>query len=214
MVGGVPSVAPMDENTGTRPDQPEPTIPLSGPTPPSSLVPPSGRAADGRWTTNGRPHSSTSLTPFVVVPDANGAIEFYRDVFGARVVDVTRFGDVVAHAVLDLGQGLLQLGDAVPDYHLVLPPAGDDDCYSLGLYVPDVDAVVEAAVEAGATLREPATDFVSGDRYASIRDPFGVRWSIMTRVEDLSDEESTRRVAAWAAEMAAQQADGVAADER
>ena len=51
---------------------------------------------------------------------------------------------------------------------------------------------------AGATVREPLTTFVSGDRYASIRDPFGIRWTIMTRVEDLSEEESARRVAEWA----------------
>jgi PhnB protein len=43
------------------------------------------------------------------------------------------------------------------------------------------------------------TTWVSGDRYASIRDPFGVRWTVMTRVEDLSAEESERRVAEWAA---------------
>jgi len=58
--------------------------------------------------------------------------------------------------------------------------------------------VVERAVSAGATLREPLSTFVSGDRYASLIDPFGVRWAIMTRVEDLSAEESRRRVADWA----------------
>ncbi len=44
---------------------------------------------------------------------------------------------------------------------------------------------------------------MSGDRFASIRDPFGVRWAVMTRVEDLSEEESAARVAAWAKEQAA-----------
>jgi hypothetical protein len=53
-------------------------------------------------------------------------------------------------------------------------------------------------VSAGATLRERLTTFVSGDRYASLIDPFGVRWSIMTRVEDLSSDETRRRVADWA----------------
>jgi hypothetical protein len=75
--------------------------------------------------------------------------------------------------------------------------------YSLALYVPNVDEVTATARAQGATIREPATTFVSGDRFASIFDPFGVRWSIMTRVEDLSPEESARRVAAW---TAAQQA--------
>lgn len=156
------------------------------------------RAATGAHTTNGLPHGATSLTPFLAIPGAQAAIEFYRDIFGARVVDVTEMGGVVAHAELDFGAGHLQLGEPMPDYHLVAPPGGDDDCYSMGLYVPDVDAVVERAIAAGATLREEPADFVSGDRYASIRDPFGVRWSIMTRVEDLSEEESAARVREWA----------------
>ena len=160
------------------------------------------RAAHGDHTDNGTPRGASSITPFLVIPEAREAIGFYRDVFGARVVDVTEMGGVVAHAVLDFGHGLLQLGEPIPDYHLVPPPAGDDDSYSLGLYVPDVDAVVQAAEAAGATVREPVADFVSGDRYASIRDPFGIRWSIMTRVEDLSEEESARRVAEWAATLA------------
>ncbi|GIF22717.1 PhnB protein [Actinoplanes tereljensis] len=156
------------------------------------------RAADGQYTTNGTPHGATSLTPFLAIPEARAAIDFYVKIFGARVVDVTEFGDVVAHAVLDFGNGLLQLGAPQPDYGLIAPPEGDQDCYSIGLYCPDVDAVVAAAEAAGATIREAPTSFVSGDRFASIRDPFGVRWSVMTRVEDLSEEESARRVAEWA----------------
>lgn len=108
----------------------------------------------GEHTTDGRPNSATSLTPFLAIPRARDAIAFYRDVFGARVVDVTEFGDVVAHADLDFGLGRLQLGEPSPDYHLVPAPSGDDDCYSLGLYVSDVDAVVRRAVAAGATVRE------------------------------------------------------------
>ncbi|WP_110180773.1 VOC family protein [Nocardioides solisilvae] len=156
-------------------------------------------AAHGEHTERGIPRGFTSLTPFLAVPDARGAIAFYRDVLGARVVDVTEMGGVVVHADLALAQGRFQVGEPSPDYHLVPPPAGDEDCYSLGLYVEDADAVVERAVAAGATLREPLATFVSGDRYASIRDPFGVRWTVMTRVEDLSEEESASRVAAWAA---------------
>lgn len=155
-------------------------------------------AANGAHTTNGMPHGATSLTPFLAIAGAAEAIEFYRDVFGARVVDVTEMGGVVAHADLDFGVGHLQLGEPMPDYHLVGAPVGEDDCYSMGLYVPDVDATVERAVAAGATVREAPADFVSGDRFASIRDPFGVRWSVMTRVEDLSEEESAERVREWA----------------
>jgi PhnB protein len=155
----------------------------------------------GQHTRNGLPHGSTSLTPFLAIKDAAGAIEFYRSVFGARVVDVTEFGGLVVHADLDFGNGRLQLGEPTAEYGLVPPPAGEEDCYSIGLYCADVDAVVAAAVEAGATIREAPSNFVSGDRFASIRDPFGVRWSILSRVEDLSEEESASRVAEWAASL-------------
>jgi PhnB protein len=162
--------------------------------------------ASGRHTTNGTPHGSTSLTPFIVVDGAAAAIEFYETVFRAKCLSRTEFPGpdgttIVAHAVLDFGNGRLELGDPNPEYHLVPPPADDDDCFSLAVYVPDVDAAVERAVVAGATVREPAAVFVSGDRFASIRDPFGIRWSVMTRVEDLSDEEVKARVDAWAATM-------------
>jgi PhnB protein len=153
----------------------------------------------GAHTTDGIPHGYTSLTPFIALTDARSAIEFYREVFGATASGVTEMGGVVAHADLDFGDGHLQLGEASPDYHLVPPPAGDDDCYSLAFYCADADAVVAAAEAAGATIREPVSTFVSGDRFASIRDPYGVRWSIMSRVEDLSPEESLRRVDEWAA---------------
>lgn len=154
----------------------------------------------GTHTTDGIPHGSTSLTPFLAVERADKAIEFYRSVFSARVVDVTEMGGVVVHADLDFGNGRLQLGEPNEAYGLVSAPA-EGDCYSMGFYCADADAVTARAEQAGATIREPVSTFVSGDRFASIRDPFGVRWSIMSRVEDLSEEESARRVAEWAAEQ-------------
>ena len=159
------------------------------------------RGATGKYTTGGVPHGASSLTPFLAIPGATEAIRFYREVFGARVVDVTEFSGVVVHADLAFESGHLQLGEPSADYGLVPPPAGDDDCYSIGLYCEDVDDVVARAERAGATIREPVSTFVSGDRFASIRDPFGVRWSLMSRVEDLAEEESARRVAAWAAQQ-------------
>lgn len=156
-------------------------------------------AAHGAHTTHGIPHGATSLTPFLAIPNAKAAIAFYNDVFGARTIAVTEFDGVVVHADVDFGTGRMQLGEPNPQYGLVAAPDGDADCYSIGLYCSNVDEVVARAEAAGATIREPIADFVSGDRYASIRDPFGVRWSIMTRVEDLSDEESAARVEAWAA---------------
>lgn len=158
--------------------------------------------ANGEHTTNGRPRGYSSLTPFIAVTPARKALDFYCGVFGATVVAITEFGDVLAHAELDFGTGRLQLGEPSPTYHLSAQSTTDDACYSIALYCPDVDAVVARAIAAGAVVREPVADFVSGDRFASIRDPFGVRWSIMTRTEDISDAESARRVEEWATSFA------------
>ncbi|NNC12404.1 VOC family protein [Planctomonas sp. JC2975] len=162
--------------------------------------------ANGQHTTNGMPHGSTSITPHIVVRNAAAALDFYRDVFGARVLDVTRFpgGDGVAHAILDFGTGMLTLSDPMESYGLVAPDEPERHDYSLALYVPNCDDVTDAAAAAGATVREPVATFVTGDRYSSLLDPFGVRWSVMTRVEDLSFEESADRVAQWASSQAAE----------
>ncbi|WP_025683801.1 VOC family protein [Paenibacillus maysiensis] len=157
----------------------------------------------GKYTKNGMPNGFTSITPFITVKNPSEAIEFYKTVFNARVKDITEYPDengnkIIVHAELDFGNGFLQLGAANPAYQLVLPPDEDNACYSLGIYVMNVDQVFENAVARGAKVREPIANFVSGDRFASILDPFGVRWSIMTRIEDLSEEESSRRVAEWA----------------
>jgi PhnB protein len=157
--------------------------------------------ANGQHTTNGTPHGYSSLTPHLAVSPASRALEMYASVFGMKVRDVMRMGDLVMHAVLELPSGRLTLSDPLPAFELVAPGPGGVFC-SFALYVPDVDAVVERAVAAGARVREPPATFVSGDRFASILDPFGVRWTIMTRVEDLSPEESAARVARWGEEQA------------
>jgi PhnB protein len=126
-------------------------------------------------------------------------VAFYRAAFHAIVEEVTEVGGLIAHAQLDYGLGRLTLSDPLPAYGLSAARSAEEANYSLALYVPDVDSVVARAVERGATVREPLANFVSGDRYSSIVDPFGVRWSIMTRVEDISDEVSARRVRDWAA---------------
>ena len=152
--------------------------------------------------TNGRPDGHTTLTPFLVCSPAAEAIRFYADVFGATVVQRMDGPDgTVVHAELDFGLGRLQLGDPNDAYGLVAPSGQESDRASSStcVYVADVDAVFARAVERGATVREQPATFVTGDRFASVHDPFGHRWAVMTKVEDVSPEEQERRLADWAA---------------
>ena len=151
--------------------------------------------------TNGRPEGYTTLTPFLVCSPAAEAIAFYEAVFGATVVSRMDGPDgSVMHAELEVGLGRLQLSDPNDEYGLVAPTGHADDKVSGStcIYVADVDAVFEKAVERGATVREKPSTFVTGDRFASIYDPFGHRWAVMTKVEDVSPEEAERRLAEWA----------------
>jgi hypothetical protein len=57
------------------------------------------------------------------------------------------------------------------------------------LYVEDVDAVFQRALDEGAKgVREPTDEFW-GDRFAQLEDPFGHVWSMATHVRDVSPEE-------------------------
>ena len=151
--------------------------------------------------TNGRPDGYTTLTPFLVCSPAAEAIRFYQEVFGATVVSRMDGPDgTVPHAELDFGSGRLQLGDPADAYGLAAPSrSADTVSSSTCIYVADVDAVFAKAVEHGATVREEPATFVTGDRFASIYDPFGHRWAVMTKVEDVDPEEADRRLAEWAA---------------
>ncbi|VEG57177.1 glyoxalase/bleomycin resistance protein/dioxygenase [Mycolicibacterium aurum] len=148
------------------------------------------------------PAGYTSLTPFLCVDGAAAAVDFYATVFGATVVEKMDGPDgTVAHAELDFGSGRLQLGDPADAYKIAAPDAGADVVtHSIALYCGDVDDVVAKAEKAGATVREAPQDFPTGDRFASLRDPFGIRWTVMTRVEDVTAEERDRRLSEWAAQ--------------
>lgn len=152
----------------------------------------------------GAPEGYTSLTPFLVCSPAAEAISFYAAVFGATVVSrMDGPGGTVPHAELAFAAGRLQLGDPSEEYGLAAPTPREDGATSSStcVYVADVDAVFVRAVEHGATVREEPATFVTGDRFCSVRDPFGHRWAIMTRVEDVSPEEGERRLAEWAAQQ-------------
>jgi uncharacterized glyoxalase superfamily protein PhnB len=150
--------------------------------------------------TNYRPEGYSSITPMLVVTPAAKAIEFYTEVFGARLTSRMDGPDgSVWHAELDLGTGRLQVMDPNDQWHMVGADASSDDVrYSLAVYVPDVDATVQRAKERGARVREAVADFaVTGDRFGSIQDPFGVRWSVMTRTVETSDAQVQKNLDAW-----------------
>lgn len=67
---------------------------------------------------------------------------------------------------------------------------------SLCLYVEDVDALFQQALDAGATQQRPVEDQFYGDRSGTLEDPFGHVWTVATHKEDVTEEEMEQRMKA------------------
>jgi PhnB protein len=100
----------------------------------------------------------------------------------------------LGHAELSIGSARFMLADEFPEMQCVSPIALQGTPVTLSVYVDDVDALAARAVDAGATLEAPIKDQFYGDRVAMLRDPFGHRWTLHTRIEDVSVDEMRRRM--------------------
>lgn len=139
------------------------------------------------------PDHFPSLCAYLTVHDAAAAIAFYREVFGAEeIFRLSEPAGKIAHAELRLGGTVLMLADEYPGFNRT-PEALGGTPVALHLYVPDADAVMARAVQAGAKPLVPVEDQFYGDRSGRFEDPFGHVWLIATHIEDVSPEEMQRR---------------------
>ena len=143
------------------------------------------------------PEGYHSLTPYLAVPDAAKAIEFYKQAFGAtETMRMPSPDGRIMHAELRIGNSVIMLSDEMEGGRSRSPQAVGATTGHVFLYVPDVDAAFARAVDAGATAAMPVADMFWGDRYGRVVDPFGHDWSIATRKENLSPAEVGRRSSA------------------
>jgi PhnB protein len=149
------------------------------------------------------PEGYNTVTPYLAVDDASAAIEYYKKAFGAKErVRMDTPDGKIGHAEVEIGDSLVMLSDPFPQATTRPPAELGGTSASVFLYVDDVDAVVRKAVDAGATVTMDVADQFWGDRFGSIRDPFGHIWSIATHVEDVSPEEMAERAKQAMAAMA------------
>jgi uncharacterized glyoxalase superfamily protein PhnB len=119
-----------------------------------------------------------SVTPYIAVPDAAAALDFYVDAFGAvrRGDPIVMPDGRVGHAEVAIGDSVLMLAEPFPEMGVVAPRGGESSV-SMRLEVPDPDAVVDRAVELGARLERPVSDSPYG-RGGVVVDPAGHRWMV------------------------------------
>ena len=97
------------------------------------------------------PEGYHSVTPYLIVDDANAAIKFYQRAFGATEKFRMPMGDRVGHAELEIGDSVVMLADEFPDMGHLGPNSRGGPTSSILLYVEDVDGAFNKAINAGAT---------------------------------------------------------------
>jgi uncharacterized glyoxalase superfamily protein PhnB len=141
------------------------------------------------------PEDFHTITPHLVVRDSARAVDFYRQAFGA--VELYRShapdGKRVMHCELLLGDSRFLIHDEFPEQGLLSPLGMNGTAVTLHLYVEDVDRIFRQALDAGAETLMPVADCFWGDRYGILRDPFGHKWSVASRIEDLAPVEQQQR---------------------
>jgi PhnB protein len=117
------------------------------------------------------PDGYSTVSVYIMVPDAARVLEFVRTLFDAEVVRTDRRADgTLGHTEVRIGESLLMLADTGDEWP-AMPAA-------LHIYVPDVDETWRRAIAAGATpIREPA-DQPHGDRMGGMADAAGNQWWI------------------------------------
>ncbi len=130
-----------------------------------------------------------TITPNIIVDDAEQAVAFFKHVFGAaETYRLMMSNGKIAHCEMKLGDSIFNLGSSMegwPAHGLVAQ-----------IYVEDSDALFDRAVHAGATVIMPMTDMFFGSREGRVADPFGNVWTIATLLEQLSPAEMQRRMQA------------------
>jgi PhnB protein len=122
-----------------------------------------------------------SVTPYLIIRDAEAALASYTSVLGAEEVMRHVEDGRVVHAKLRIGTSMVELGEHAD---IDLQDADRMPNVGLHLYVEDVDELVKRAAASDFQIVRPTEEQPYGDREATLADPFGVIWFVATHLRD------------------------------
>jgi len=117
-----------------------------------------------------------TVTPYVVVSDAAGMIEFVKRTFAGEEMSRAIGSAGGIHCEVRVGDCMIMIGGGGPG----LSWHGDAKPMAFHIYVRDTDGVYRTALEGGAISLQAPTDQPWGERTANVKDPFGNHWYIAT----------------------------------
>ena len=134
-----------------------------------------------------------AIVPHIYVKGASEAIAFYKRAFDAvELFRIAHPDGKILHAEISICDSVLMIGD--PDNALYGEPRALGGCTaSLHIFSSDNEALLQRATEAGAQELQPPTDMFYGANSASVRDPFGHVWVLLSWKQDLDPAEMERR---------------------
>ena len=117
-----------------------------------------------------------TITPYLVVPDVHAEADFLQQAFGVtgQIYGLGSQGGF--HAEYNIGGSMIMVGGGGAGSEWKGAPFPT----YIHLYVDDVDAIYEKAVQAGATNVSPPANRPYGDRECGFRDPGGNQWFVAT----------------------------------
>lgn len=115
-----------------------------------------------------------TITPYVMVQDSEGLVEFVKKAFGAVETYRATGSGGGQHVEVKIGSSMLMISGAW---------AGAAFPAALHLYLEDVDSVFKRAIEAGATSAGEPENQSYGDRMGTVKDAFGNTWFLATHLE-------------------------------
>jgi PhnB protein len=116
------------------------------------------------------PAGYATVNPFIITHDADGLIDFLKQVFEVTERPEARTLDddgLLLHAELAIGNATIIFAERKPGWPFT--PS------LLQVYVDDVDTTLRVARQLGATVVTDPTDFF-GDTFSRFRDPWSNLW--------------------------------------
>jgi PhnB protein len=144
------------------------------------------------------PRGYRTATTCLTVYDVDAALAFYQAALGAETLTRLVGADETSaiHATMKIGNSIIALNQQAPEQGVFAPMSMGVSASQIHLYVDDVDASWERAIEAGAIVHTPVYDAFWGDRTGILQDGNGHLWSIASKIENVSQEEVGRRARA------------------
>ena len=157
---------------------------------------------------NAVPQGLHTVTPQLTFDNTAEAIDWYKKALGAKEIARSKSPDgKIMHGEIQIGDSRIYVNDAMGDGKTAKAFSGLP--MTIWVYVENCDTLFNQAVSGGAKVEGPMgqlADQFWGDRTGAFTDPFGYRWCVATRKEDLTQEEMERRAADFFKKQAPQHA--------